>query len=695
MPTPNWAVFVTAVITSVVPRMLAAPATKAAPHPNVILVTIDTLRADHVGCYGYKQIATPTLDGLARDGIVFERAIAQVPLTWPSHAAILTGAYPFQNGVRDFTGQPLAPRFRTITQALKQQGYATGAVVSSFVLDRSWGLARGFDFYDDAFSGNAFLEKDLALVDRRAEASVTRALAWLQRTSHRPFFLWLHLYDPHSPYDPPGPYQSRYRGHPYDGEIAYADHELGRLIARLKQSGLYDRTAIVLLSDHGESLGEHGENEHGFFIYNSTVHVPLIVKPATVNKLKPGRKSALVETVSVARGILELANVKDAGLEKQAVARGLFSSHDEVPVAAYSETSYPFSSFGWSPLYGIQRGRYHYIEAPQPELYDVTADPGEKDNLAAPQNAAASVLKDALQSRLKESPLQTQERAGSELNPDAAEKLRALGYLAYRSPASAGAPAEHLPDPKAKLWEFNAVLQAADAASAGDFARQEALLSQVAEKDPGMYLAPFMLGEAALRQQKWEQAARELKRCLELNPEFDQAMTALANALTGLNQLQDAKGWLAKALQINPQNYRALYQIARIDARSDISAARVAFSHVLAIQPNFAPAYRDLGMLEFQQKNYARAAKHLAKASQLGLDEAKLYNFLGIAYSRTNRVRQAVESYRQALTRDPNLAEAHLNLAYARQRLGHHREAQQEYDAACRLDEKYCRLGPK
>src|SRR5713101_5612158 len=195
--------------------------------PSVILITIDTLRADHVGCYGAQTVKTPTLDTLARDGVVFERAISQVPLTWPSHAVILTGTYPFQNGVQDFTGQPLAQQFRSVSQAFQKAGYATGAVVSAFVLDRSWGLARGFDFYDDAFSPEVFQQKDIGLVDRKAGESVTRALKWLnaarmpKETPARPFFFWLHLYDPHSPYDPPEPFRTQYRGHLYDGEIAY------------------------------------------------------------------------------------------------------------------------------------------------------------------------------------------------------------------------------------------------------------------------------------------------------------------------------------------------------------------------------------------------------------------------------------------------------------------------------------------
>ena len=240
-----------------------------------------------------------------------------MPLTWPSHAAILTGTYPFQNGVQDFTGQPLDPRFRSVAQVFKQQGYATGAVVSAFVLDRSWGLARGFDFYDDAFSAETFRQKDIGLVDRRAGESVTACDFMADRRLRTaPFSSGCICTIPHSPYDPPEPFRTQYRSHPYDGEIAYADHELGRLIAWLKQNRLYDHTVIVVLSDHGESLGDHGEKEHGFFVYNSTVHIPLIVKPPTGSGFRPGRVAAPVETVAVAPTLIRLAGMKDE-IQKQ------------------------------------------------------------------------------------------------------------------------------------------------------------------------------------------------------------------------------------------------------------------------------------------------------------------------------------------------------------------------------------------
>ncbi len=645
------------------------------------------------------MVKTPTLDALARDGVVFERAISQVPLTWPSHAVILTGTYPFQNGVQDFTGQPLAPQFRSVAQAFKQAGYATGAVVSAFVLDRSWGLARGFGFYDDAFSAATFEKKDIGLVDRRAGESVAHAIAWLKKTPRRPFFLWLHLYDPHSPYDPPEPYRTEYRSHLYDGEIAYADHELGNLMAWLKQNRLYNSSLIVALSDHGESLGEHGEDEHGFFVYNATVHVPLIVKPPTGSGIPAGRRPEPVETTAVAPTLLQLAGVKDSvdsigSISAQFQSHALLGKGQTPKDPAYSETFYPFSSFGWSPLHALESGRFHYIDAPNPELYDLEADPGETRNLAAQQPATIAVLREKMQALLAQNPFTRQDAGAGNLSPDAQEKLRALGYFGFRAAASAEALQQGLADPKDKLWEFNSILKAEDAFQRKEDDRAEALLTEVQQKDPQIYVIPFLLGESALRRQNWERAADQLQRCLALNPNFDNAMTGLARALAKLGRADDARSWLQKALQSNPQNYRAWYQSGLLDAGSDPAAAQSAYEKTIAIQPNFSAGQRELGMLLFLQKNYAASVPHLEKAIALGLDDARLHNFLGIGYNRTNRSLKAVREFQRAIELDPKLAEAHLNLAYAHQLLHHPKAAHEEYATACQLDGAFCKFVP-
>ncbi len=667
--------------------------------PNVLLITIDTLRADHVGCYGAQMVKTPTLDALAHDGVVFERAISQVPLTWPSHAVILTGSYPFQNGVQDFTGQPLAPQFRSVAQAFKQAGYSTGAVVSAFVLDRSWGLARGFDFYDDAFAAETFEKKDAGLVDRRAGESVAHAIAWLKKTPRRPFFLWLHLYDPHSPYDPPEPYRSEYKGHLYDGEIAYADHELGSLMAWLKLDHLYDSTLIAMLSDHGESLGEHGEDEHGFFIYNSTVHVPFIVKPPAGSRIAPGRRGEPVETTAVAPTLLKLAGLDSSAdpIHAQFQAEALFTKPAGSVTAkdpAYSETFYPFSSFGWSPLHALESEHFHFIEAPKAELYDLDSDPGETSNLAAQQPATVAVLQEKLRALLAHNPFARPEAGAGNLSPDAQEKLRALGYFGFRAAVSPEALKQGLADPKDKLWEFNSILKAQDAFQLHEDDRAEALLEEVQQKDPQIYVIPFLLGESALRRQNWETAAVQLQRCLELNPNFDNAMTGLARALANLGRVDQARSWLQKALQSNPQNYRAWYQAGLLDAASNPAAAQSAYEKTISIQPNFSGGQRELGMLLFQQSKFADAAPHLEKAIDLGLQDARLHNFLGICYNRTNRTTKAVPEFQRAIALDPELAEAHLNLAFAHQLLHQTKAAHREYATACKLDAAFCKFMP-
>jgi len=669
--------------------------------PSVILITIDTLRADHVGCYGAQTVKTPTLDALAHDGVVFERAISQVPLTWPSHAVILTGTYPFQNGVQDFTGQPLGPQFRSVAQAFQQAGYATGAVVSAFVLDRSWGLARGFDFYDDAFSAETFAQKDIGLVDRRAGESVVHAIAWLKKTPRRPFFLWLHLYDPHSPYDPPEPYRSEYSSHLYDGEIAYADHELGTLMTWLRQNHLYDSSLIVALSDHGESLGEHGEDEHGFFLYNATVHVPLIVKPPAGSGIPAARRPEPVETVAVAPTLLQLAGLKGstdaihAQFQSHALLGTLSGTGQPAKDPAYSETFYPFSSFGWSPLHAIESERFHFIEAPKPELYDLETDPGETLNIAAEQPATVAVLREKMQALLAHNPFTREEGGAGNLSPDAQGKLRALGYFGFRAAVSPEALKQGLPDPKDKLWEFNSILKAEDAFQRKDDDQAEALLTEIQQKDPQIYVIPFLLGESALRRQNWDRAADQLRRCLALNPNFDNAMTGLARALSKLGRVDDARGWLDKALQSNPQNYRAWYETGLLQAKSYPAAALASYQKAIAIQPNYPPGQRELGMALFQQKDYAAAATHLEKALALGLDDAHIRNFLGICYSQTRRLQKSIQSYRVALKLDPKLAEAHLNLAYALQHAGQISQARAEYQAACQLEKNFCPANPK
>jgi arylsulfatase A-like enzyme/Flp pilus assembly protein TadD len=664
-------------------------------HPDVLLITIDTLRADHIGAYGAKQAVTPTIDSLARDGIMFERAYSQVPLTLASHTSLLTGTYPFYNGVQDFTGEPLRPDVRSVAQALRENGYDTGAIVSSYVLDRSWGLNRGFDSYYDVFKGSSFLENDPGLVERKAGASVDEALRWLRQAHAKPFFLWLHLYDPHSGYDPPEPFRTRFAQAPYNGEIAYCDNQLNRVLTYLKQRGLYNRMLIVLASDHGESLGEHGEKEHGFFVYHSTLHVPLIVKPALVAGFKPHHFSGPVQIMAIAPTILDAVKLHDP-IEKQfetssLLALGSANGSDEV----YSESFYSFSSFGWSPLRTINNSTYQFVEAPKPELYDLRTDPGEANNIVSQQAAVASVLKSKLDERVRQYAPKETSSGSSQLDPAAIEKLRALGYMAYKSPVSAQELAAGLADPKDKVWDFNTLLDGVDAGKLGDLDRQRSLLMQVQGRNPKMYLVPFLLGEAALKASDWKAAQESLERSLKVNPTFDQAMTALARALHQQGKDQEAIEWIDKALQENPKNIRAWYQKGWISVTADPDGAITDFQKTLEIQPGFAMAHRDLGIILLQKGRYEEAASHLEQAVSLGLAHARLYNFLGIAYSRTGRYQDAVKVYTRALGQEPNFAEAHLNLSYVYKKLNRPQQARAQYDAACKLQADLCQYQPE
>ena len=661
---------------------------------NVLLITIDTLRADHIGAYGYKEAATPTIDGLARSGLLFEHAYSQVPLTLASHTSLLTGTYPFHNGVQDFTGNPLSPNIRSVAQALEAQGYDTAAIVSSYVLDRSWGLNRGFKVYYDVFKGSSFLENDPGLVERKAGDSVDEALKWLRHPRSKPIFLWLHLYDPHSGYNPPEPFRTQFAAAPYDGEIAYADHELGRLIAYLKQRGLYDRMLIIFASDHGESLGEHGEKEHGFFVYHSTLHVPLVVKPPLASGFKPHTVSDPVPIMGIAPTILGALKLHDP-IEQQFQTESLLATRTSGAAPVYSESFYSFSSFGWSPVRTVNNQSYQFIEAPKPELYDLRNDPEEKQNLITQQPAVSSVLNQELKNLVaRYAPKDSPAGAGSQLDAAAIEKLRALGYMAYRSPVSQEALAAGLSDPKDKISDFNTLLDGIDAGKLGDLDRERKLLTQVQETNPDMYLIPFLLGEAELKAANWKAAQDALERSLKLNPSFDQAMTALARAYHQQNQDQQALQWVEKAIEANPKNLRAWYQKGWISVKADPDGAMVAFEKALEIQPGFAMAHRDLGMILLQKGRYKEAATHLEQAAELGLAHAKLYNFLGIAYSRTGRYQDAVKVYTKALDKEPDFAEAHLNLSYAYEKLNRPQSARLQYETACKLQTDLCQYEP-
>jgi tetratricopeptide (TPR) repeat protein len=417
--------------------------------------------------------------------------------------------------------------------------------------------------------------------------------------------------------------------------------------------------------------------------------------------VKPRRVPTPVETISVAPTILRLAGLKDP-IMKQFQATSLVdllsggsSRNPATERPAYAETFYPFSSFGWSPLRSLQTERYHYIEAPEPELYDLEGDPKQMHNLAKREPARVARLRAELQRLFQRYQGPSREKSQSGLSEEQLERLRSLGYVAYRAPAAGSLPTSNLSDPKSKLGSYQAILSATDALHSGQIARGRALLKKVEESDPELYLIPFLLGQSWSREGNWAEAARAFEKCLERNPQFDQAMMGLARALHMQGESDRAQPWLKRALELNPQNFRAWYELGRVQAVANTREAAASFQKVLELQPSFAPAFRELGLLAMKQQNYTEAAGQFDRAVELGLSDPTTYNFLGIAYSRTNRLDLAVASYRRALAAKPDYAEAHLNLAYAYERLNQPAAARDEYETACRFEKSFCQYVPR
>ena len=666
----------------------------------VLLITVDTLRADRLGCYGARRVRTPAMDALAADGVRFENALAQVPITLPSHAVILTGTYPMYNGVRDFTSPGLPPSVGLLAEAFGRQGYATAAFVSAFVLDSTWGLSRGFQTYDDHFDPRQFETRNPGNIERRADATINRLLAWLKsrasgQASAQPFFVWLHLFDPHSDYNPPEPFHSQYAGRLYDGEVAYVDSQLVRLFHYLRTSGIYDRALIILLSDHGESLGEHGEDEHGFFVYNSTLRVPMIFKLPRGQGPRGQVIQSPVGTIDVAPTLLELLHLRDS-LSRQFQGKSLASlvlgksAPSEPPV--YAETYYPRDSFGWSPLRSFSGRRFHYIEAPQPEIYDLTADPDEKRNLYEQRRAESEALRAQLRDFERRYTATASPDKGPPLAPETLEKLKSLGYLAYSAPAAPASMMGALADPKERLKTFKSILHATDLASVGRLEESNALLKAVASEEPRLYLVPFMLAENAARARRWAEAEQQFLGCLKLNPSFQQAVMGLARAYIAQGKGEQARPWLELAVHENPHNFLAYYGLGLVarQARQNEEARRY-LTKAIEEKANYAPSHQELGVTLVEMQRYAEALSPLTRAAELGPENAVLANYLGIIYSHAGRTRDAVEKFRRAIVLQSDYAGAHLNLAAAYRELGDRAAAEREFRAVCALSSDLCR----
>ena len=628
----------------------------AQPALNVVLITIDTLRADHVGCYGYKQIKTPNIDGLAADGTRFERAFAVVPVTLPSHTTMLTGTYPMLSGMHDFSVNKLSPTQPTMASVLKQAGYATGAVVAAAVLDSRFGLNQGFDFYYDHFDFSRLDEKNLEDMERPGNEVADVALEWLAKTwlaknSPKKFFLWMHLYDPHFPYNPPEPYKHEYADRPYDGEIAFADAQVGRLVHHLKEKGIYENTVIVLAGDHGEGLGEHGEKTHGFFIYNATMHVPLIIRvpgsPGGRTVAEPVSLVDLMPTMLGAVGVEVPAQVQGKSL--LARVGGGDAEMAERDRSVYGETFLPRLHFNWSELRGAENSKYHFIDAPRPELYDLAKDPGETHNLLGEKKAVAEEMRAKLAGMIRDYSAGKELAEKTGLDPALMERLKALGYAAFSGGSDPSMSSRELPDPKDRIEAYEEFSDAMAASQHGRYEESIEKLKGVIKTEPNSVPGHYMQGLNYYRLKMYSEAAAELQKTVELSPDYALAFFNLGMAQAHAGQSDAAIGTLQRALELDGTNFDAAFNlgVAYLQKR-ELEQAADAFRKSVKANPEFARGHRALGETLLYQGKVDEAVVELRRAAELAPDEPAMHESLAKALEAKGLTAEAEAERRRA-----------------------------------------------
>ena len=674
--------------------LVASRCSSPAPPPaarHLVLVTIDTLRADRLGCYGSRDVATPHLDRLAAEGAMAVHATVHVPLTRPSHISIFTGLLPAEHGIRDNVSPTLAPDVPTLAPMLKAAGFRTGAFVSSIVLSRQSGLNRGFDEYSDRFEIEGDDARFLNTIQRPGDVAMKEALAWIQSAADSRFFAWIHLYDPHDPYEPPEPYASRYADRPYDGEVAWSDELVGRLDAALERLGLRGETLLVVTSDHGEGLGEHGEAVHGFFVYESTLHVPLLLRGPGIPP--GGRLSVTARSVDLLPTLLDLlglARPSGLRLSGRSLAPALRGGPALPEEPAYAESLLPLLHYGWSDLRALRDGRWKYIQAPRPELYDLEADPGETRDLAGEMPAREEALRNSLAAHLAHEREVKSDAAG--VPPDLLEKLGALGYLGAGAPRSL--PGKAAADPKDKIAEYKVlnrlVREGLVALRQKDYAASIQRFRELLARGVESFEVHYYLGRALAAARKPREAIPHFEAALVRLPGFSAAYLELAQCRIALGDAPGAIEILRRGQAAAPKDPRLHEREAQVWKRRQRHAEAIAaYRAAIALAPKDAllrvqlgEALRDAGALD-------DAARVLREAVDLDPVPASYWNALGMVLGAAGRLAEAEGAFREALSRDAANAQYAYNAGLAVERQGRAAEARSLYDEALRRDPSF------
>ena len=615
---------------------------------NVILITLDTTRADHLSCYAPGHARTTHLDALAARGVRFTHATAQVPLTLPSHACIMTGAYPTVHKLRDMGGFVLDKSHPTMASLAQAAGYQTAAFVGSRAVARYFGLAHGFDTYDDDM-GTQTEEGKLPGVfpERRAGVVTDHALEWLKQNAHRKLFLWAHYYDPHQPYDPPEPYRHEYAQSLYDGEIAYMDEQVGRLLDGLDQLGLTARTLVIAVGDHGESLGEHGELTHGVFLYDATLHVPLIMAGADVPRGKViDDQVRSIDLHPTAMAFLHLAVSPEAqGVSLwPLIQRGTHVRSNY----SYGETIYPRTYMGWSELRAMRTDDWKFIVAPHPELYDLHRDPGELQNLIAHQPAVADQLQKQIWA-VAGAQAKTEKLTTAPVDVQTRQELESLGYVSGGSAHEIQLGSD-APDPKDRVAVLKTIHQAEEYLDAHDNVRAAETMEQALRQDPGNPMGYVCLAMADERAGRYDRALAVYQEAIQRHIFTDMIYSRLGKLYLRLHQWDKAVDAMTHAREANPtdlENWRNLgtaeLQLGRVDE------AERAFKAITVQNDHYSPAYNGLGLVAIQRGDGDAARRDFEKAVALDATEVEPILNLGVLYDKAGNKPMALRYYQQFL----------------------------------------------